>query len=177
MKFLRKNIGANSAANVTAENAAVASEDGELKLYISPINFGDHRIYDYEGADRRRFEKVRVVKLDNYMKDKGPVNFVKMDIQGAEADAIKGMEGIITKNRDIKLMIEYWSAGLKNFGSDPEKFLEYFKGQGFKFYDIIKCCKTGKWVENPVADYLRDYTPENDGATNIIFTRNEPDWI
>jgi FkbM family methyltransferase len=177
MKYLKKNIAANSAFNVTAERAAIASKDGELKLYISPVNFGDHRVFDYKGAEKRRSEAVQAVNLDNYMKGRGKVDFVKMDIQGAESDAIKGMNGIITNNSDIKLMIEFWPTGFKNFGADPVKFLEYFRGQGFKFYDIFKCYKTNIWVENSIADYIKDYTPENDGATNIIFTRNEPDWM
>lgn len=71
-----------------------------LGLYSSSkkINFTgtgkmDSKIDEYEGKDI-----IEVVKLDDILLDE-KVTFIKMDIEGAEIEAIKGAKNIIMKNK------------------------------------------------------------------------------
>jgi len=46
-------------------------------------------------------EKISVVKLDDFLseQEKGKITFIKMDIEGAEIDALRGMSEIIKNNK------------------------------------------------------------------------------
>jgi hypothetical protein len=45
-----------------------------------------------------------------------------MDIQGAEYNALKGMENILKKD-NLKVLMEFWGYGLKKSGSEPKVVL------------------------------------------------------
>jgi hypothetical protein len=47
---------------------------------------------------------------------------VKMDVQGAEAQALESAGALISEI-DL-MMLEYWPYGLRRMGSDPEKLLD-----------------------------------------------------
>lgn len=143
--LLKKNITANGYTNVVAVNQALSSKTGKAKLYLSPSNRGDHRIYD--SHDGRPSVEIQAASLDGYFKklDK-KVHFIKMDVQGAEAAALAGMKGLIRKNRGLKLVTEFSPGALKAFGADPKKYLKDLQALGFRFLEISEKNKSVKPV-------------------------------
>ncbi len=170
--LLEKNVKNNGYQNVILEQKAVSDRPGSMELFLSGENMGDHQIYKTSGRPARKSIKIKAITIDDYMKEKGKADFIKMDIQGAETAAVAGMRKFLNENRGVKMMMEFWPAGFKNFGSDPEIFLEMMGRMGFKFYDIISCTEDGKWEPSKAQDYINKYTPENDKHTNILFTRD-----
>ncbi len=177
--LLQKNVEANGYKNITIVPAAVSDHSGKLKLFLSDFNPGDHRIYNPEEktkdwaknnavydklvSGKRKVIDVPVISLDEFFKDhQKPISFVKMDVQGAEGGVLKGMIGILEKNKNIKIMTEFWPAGLKMFGVSSEEFLTMLEDLGFSFFEIDKVSK----------DFLLNkYTVDNNRSTDLLIKR------
>lgn len=105
LNFLQRNIEANKLNNITVVPKGIWSKKGKLKLYLSKC-IGRHSFFP-QWASSNKFIEVEVDTLDNILKELGVrrVNFIKMNVEGAEVEALKGMEETIKNNGDIKLAI------------------------------------------------------------------------
>jgi FkbM family methyltransferase len=123
-------------ANVVLEKKAVLSKSGSARLYQSQSNPGDHRVYDL--GDGRRSIPVEVVSLDDYFKrSKAPIDFIKIDVQGAEMAVIDGMNDILgdhSKTRNLQTLIEFCPLALEEFGSNASEFLKRLDCWGLKIH-------------------------------------------
>lgn len=124
----------NGYKNVILVQKAVSNKTGKLKLYLSEDNPGDHRIYN--SHDGRKSFEIEAIRLDDYFKDyDGKIDFIKMDIQGAEGWAIQGMLNLLKKNKTVKIVSEFWPIGLKRSGIEPDEYLKLLIELGFKLYE------------------------------------------
>jgi FkbM family methyltransferase len=134
--LLSKNVKINRLMNIKVINKAVADRTGTLNLYESDTNSGDHRIYD--SGERRKSIPIEAVKIDDLANDfTAPVKLIKMDIQGAEYFALKGMLSIIHRSNNLILCTEFWPYGLKMAGINPALFIELLFEEGFTLYEQI----------------------------------------
>src|SRR3989344_326562 len=163
--ILKKNIELNEYKNVVLIQKAVSDKCSKIKLFLADINTGDHRIYD--SHDGRKFIEVESIKLDDYFKDfRKNINFIKMDIQGAESCAIYGMQKLLKKNKNLKLTSEFWPIGLKNSGIEPSDYLKMLLNHGFKLYNIDEI--VGKIEQTNPKKLLKIYTPQKENFTNLL---------
>jgi len=133
--LLKKNVEINGYRNVILVPKAVTNKTGKIRLYLSDYNKGDHRIYD--SHDGRNSTEIEAIRLDDYFKNyNGRIDFIKMDIQGAEGGVIQGMPLLLQKTKNLKIATEFWPAGLKRFGIQPEGYLKLLLKRGFKLYHI-----------------------------------------
>ena len=141
-KLLRQNIDANGIQNVVAEQKAVWKKKDKIKLYLSPDNTGDHRIYQANvqpHPTNRQEVEVEAIRLDTYFaKIDSKINFIKMDIQGAECQALTGARRILSDNKDLKITTEYWTEGLEGAGTSAKEFIELLEWYKFKIYVLNK---------------------------------------
>jgi FkbM family methyltransferase len=105
LKFLRKNIQDNKLHNVVIVPKAIWSSQGKLKFFIAERT-GRHGLINDKDQDPNKFIEVEVDTLDNILKDVGisKIDFIKMDIEGAEVEAYQGMKETL-KNNNVKLAI------------------------------------------------------------------------
>lgn len=153
LDLLKKNIEANKYGNVQIIPAAVGDHNGEIEFFLSGSNPGGHQVWDMQKKisslpegdgrkllaerEKRRAMKVRLVALDDFLKDyTKPINFIKMDVEGAEGGVLAGMKNILENNPDLKFHFEFIPSIMRLFGTDPRKFLETFAGYGFRFYSL-----------------------------------------
>jgi len=101
---LRKNIALNGYANVTVVEKAVGDRSGQAELYLDEAHQGDHRLFD-TGMGRVR-QPVDVVALDDYFPAGQPLDLVKIDVQGAEALVLRGMQRILTQTPSLVVLME-----------------------------------------------------------------------
>lgn len=132
-QVLRKNIQVNNYKNIFPVKMAVSDKTGNVKLYISPENKGDHRIYDQKAG--RETVTIKSTTLDEYFKNQ-KVDLIKMDIQGSELDALKGAKKLINTNKNIKIITEYQADLLEANKSRPIDFLNLLTDLKFKLFDI-----------------------------------------
>jgi FkbM family methyltransferase len=114
MEILNKNIKLNKLNddNVIAINYAVHSKETKIKLY-TPEEKSGHTIYNTIVPGRIRSEKfieVNANTLDRLVEETGvkheDVNWIKIDVEGAEFEVLKGAHNILSKSKDIALLIE-----------------------------------------------------------------------
>jgi FkbM family methyltransferase len=111
-EMLDKNLKLNKVSNVTAINCMVGSKD----MHITHQEFLDMYITYQEflekgGTDKPQFGNtvIHVNSLDNLLiKEHGisEVNWMKIDVEGAELDVLKGAHNILSNSKRIKLLIE-----------------------------------------------------------------------
>ena len=59
-----------------------------------------------------------------------------MDIEGAEPNALEGMRGLIKRNRNLVLILEYVPEILERADRDPGKLLSLIRTLGFEMFLI-----------------------------------------
>lgn len=166
--LLKKNVEENGYKNVVLVDKAVSDTTGKARLYICKSNAGDHRTYDAD--DNRQAIDIQTVSLDDYFKEyNGKIDFIKMDIQGGEAKAIAGMSCLLKKNNCIKLLTEFWPAGLTESGVEPRECLNALTGMGFELFELDKRQNTIKPVA--VDDLLERYSQKDRKFTNLLISR------
>ncbi len=143
-KLLEASIKINKFNNVILINKAVSDKNGKSNLYLDQNEnqsddfnaSGGHSLVvtDY----RNKFIEVETITLDSYFQKEDTKNtkidFIKMDIEGAEPLALKGMRNIIINNPSLKLISEILPYALKASGTTAQVYLTNLSNIGFKFY-------------------------------------------
>jgi FkbM family methyltransferase len=167
--LLKKNIELNGYKNVTLVPKAVSNKTGKARLYLSEDNLGDHRIYD--SHDSRHFIEIETVRLDDYFKDfEEKVDFIKMDVQGSEPLVLEGMQGLLDRNQELRVLSEYWPSGMKKCNRSSEEYLKSLKKNHFELYNInginhrMKPCH--------ISEILQEYKGDED-YTNLFCIRKQ----
>lgn len=124
----------NKSANVVLNNKAVADKTGKVEIFTSHRLNVDHRTYKPEKYESSYF--IDAITIDDYLAENLKVDVIKMDIQGAELLALKGMKRVITENKNLKIITEFWPHGLKSAGSSASELLNYMADYGYKAYLI-----------------------------------------
>jgi FkbM family methyltransferase len=95
--MLLKNIKLNDIKNVITINKGLWSRDTELNLNIQ----SDRSSFLPETSESKTIVSTTVVSLDNELKRLkiNKIDFIKMDVEGAELEALKGSEKILRNNK------------------------------------------------------------------------------
>lgn len=165
--LLKRAVEASGYKNVLLYENAVSNDSGRGVLFFCEEHRGNHRIFD-DGTDRKRVE-IQTVALDYLFPPGKKIDLIKMDIEGAEATAQKGMKRILSENPDIKIMSEFCPYGLLKSGSDPREFLKSWIDLGFGIYLIDESRK--KLEKTSVEKLIRQFTGAQYG--NIFLSRNQ----
>jgi hypothetical protein len=117
---------------VVAEAKAVADRTATARLFVSARDMATHRIFAGGG---RRFVEVEAMSLDDYFRTRATrVDFVKMDIQGAEVLALEGMVNLLQANERVAILTEFSPYALAQMGGSAEAFLGRLAALGFTLY-------------------------------------------
>ncbi len=136
---------ANDAAydNVALNQVAVADVSGlELRIGIPNGDLGQASLVDHaEGSWRKgadiEYVQCRTITLDDYVArhDVKKVDFIKIDVEGAELSVLKGAEGILRAHRPI-IHLEYFVEWTKGFGYSLKDLVSSLQAIGYdNFYD------------------------------------------
>jgi FkbM family methyltransferase len=111
--MLNRNVKLNQLTNMLTLNYAVFSEETKIKLYVTSDKL-DPTIYNTILLNRaiykEKFVEVDANTLDNLLRQNGvkaeDVNWVKIDVEGAELEVLKGATNVLSRSENIALLIE-----------------------------------------------------------------------
>lgn len=80
-----------------------------------------------------REEKIRTIVLDKAVAtEEKDIHFIKIDVQGAEIDVLRGLEKTLGKPTLRYVFMEWDPTYMKNYGSSPEELHEFMQSAGYK---------------------------------------------
>jgi FkbM family methyltransferase len=118
--------------NVTLVPKAVSDRSGQLFIYTSPKLNVDHRTY--EVASYKERIAVDAVSIDEYVGGRFPVDFIKMDIQGYELHALRGLEKTVGANPTMVIFSEFWPYGFRQCGTSASLVYDYVRSLGLQMW-------------------------------------------
>jgi len=166
-ELLKKNITINGYENVTTINKAASNKIGKQELYLFEYNKAGHSLLNPEKGNDVKTTTIDTTTLDDYFKKLDfNVDFIKMDIEGAEAKALQHMSTIITSNKNIILMTEFFPYMLKKSGIEPEEYLNLLTNYGFNIFHMEK--KNRKLVPIDAKSLLKQFNIKKENRTNLL---------
>jgi FkbM family methyltransferase len=125
---------------ITALQCAVGAENGSIDLWLNNRHHADHRVI----TDRFRSihpgakgPSVPLVSIDSFLgRNPEPVSFIKVDVQGYELAVCQGMQGTLSRNPGISVVLEYMPSALCELGFVPAKLISFFVDRNFQTYRV-----------------------------------------
>ena len=138
--LLERTLYANRLAqhsNIVAVNALVSEAAGRKKLYYLPRFLGGATMSDvgHWGADKRSVE-LDAITIDDFLPPDLTVDLVKIDIEGHEPFALRGMRETIRRSPQIRIFLEFVEAFLAET-LPADSFAEEIEGLGFAICRIL----------------------------------------
>lgn len=146
-------------------NAAVSDQSGNVQLHASAFNSGDHQLFH---SGKRKAFTVACVTLDEFLETGTRVDMVKIDVQGAEAAVLRGMERILTENDAVTLIWELSPSQLREAGESAESVLNWLGEMGFSFTIVDDVSGD---IEPATISEVLERCP-SDSYVNIMSNRN-----
>jgi len=112
-RFLKKTVEANEFRNIHIENVGLGVSEQTLSLSI-----GSTAMTSIYGSDeQKQLEICQVVPIDRYVQERKipPPALVKIDIEGAETDCLRGGHQIFNQSKPV-MLIEFHSLELLKDG-------------------------------------------------------------
>jgi FkbM family methyltransferase len=144
-ELLEKNITANKLENIHVYKAAVWKENTTLFFEVTG-SMGSAITTDTDG---RNTVNVKAVRLKEYLKKN--IDFLKIDIEGAEYDVLKDIAPELLNVK--KLFIEYHGTYQQN--NELLEMLNIVHSAGFSFY-----------IKEAASIYDRPFVAKNNGTGN-----------
>lgn len=135
--ILIQNVAMNGFRNVTVWPYAALDTNRFMKLWLDSDNPGNHKLFN----DRKDSKSVAVeCKIVDELLNGLHIDFIKIDVQGAELQVLRGLKNTI-KNSAIKMIIEFYPYGIRNMKGRPIELLTSLINYGFGIYNIVKKSK------------------------------------
>jgi FkbM family methyltransferase len=131
---LQDNLKRNGYTNVQTVSCAISDKPGFLRMNV----FADCDLNsvaltaDYDVID------VPARTLDDSLDELGidQCHLIKMDIEGAEWFALRGIDRTLKRNPDLRMLIEMHNPQIRSLGGRPEELLQMLMDRGFTLYEI-----------------------------------------
>jgi FkbM family methyltransferase len=121
------NAKANSCMNLTVITSAVAAGPGTMTFRMAERSDFSSLFASMEEDMPFVTRTVETVAVDDVLKTGQHVDVIKMDIEGGEAAALRGMTATLGASRDLTLFVEFEPSALEAAGESPEDFLDQLK--------------------------------------------------
>jgi FkbM family methyltransferase len=125
--------------NVFLEPLALGDENRIVTLHTFPGLTTGHNSLSAMDQDNYETTEVKMVTLDSYLSEKGltRVDFLKIDIEGAELLFLHGARSLFKIDRPPFLLMEMALNTSKGFGYIPNDLIEFIRSQAaYRFFTI-----------------------------------------
>jgi len=129
-------------AMIRCNNFALGDSQGDVELNVFTKYAGAGSLSEFSEAFqielRERVRRIRVpIRVLDEMAELNDqrIDFIRMDVEGAEPLIVRGAKKIISRDRPL-LVLEFSTLMLRGAGHSPEAFLREFQNWGYKIYEI-----------------------------------------
>lgn len=163
--ILQKNVEENGWSNVTCLPFGASSSASSGTLYIDDNNLGNHSLA--VDSDRQSAQsQVRLIRVDSLFREMtDDVRLVKIDVQGWEAEVLRGMEGL--RGRLDFILLEFFPDALNAANESPSAFLDELYGWG-----RVSLFHQGSATEILSSGQLLDFCKEEGQADLLVSCRD-----
>ena len=142
-EMLNRNIKLNRLTNVIPLNYAAYSKETKVKLYVPDEESGYTIYHTLMERTGKKFVEVDAITLDYLLLQLNgiregvvEVNWIKIDVEGVEFEVLKGATNVLSKSKDIALLIEVH--GIDNY----RPLMEFLNSYNF-IVEFEKTYETG----------------------------------
>ena len=162
VKALRKTINMNH-FDVKVIDKAIYDHSGEIYFVQNgPWGFVKNEVFDED------YEKLDAICLDDYketeLRDVQKVDFIKMDIEGSEVSALRGMEQFTKKFGYPPILVEANAYALALQGETPSSLVMQGQKLGYMAYEL----RDGRLYPHSSRNFPMEY------CSDYIFIKGNP---
>jgi FkbM family methyltransferase len=155
---LQRNVEINAFSNVHTNNAALWREPTTLRLGLAADKADNAGAFGIDMVDAVAEVETRATSLDGYAEahEIPHVDFIKLDVEGAELQALHGMDHVLERDHPT-LLVEICRKTAARLGYDVQEIWDLLvDGMGYRGWAV------GLWTESEGAlTGLRDVTQQN----------------
>lgn len=133
--------------DVEVFQVALSEAEGEANFYVQPSRSGFSglklRGSNQEAAQDIEIIKVKLAKLDDIVPPDLPIGFIKIDVEGAELDALRGAESILRRCHPT-VLFECAKTSIKAHDVSPLQVYEFFHAYGYSLFLIKDWLSSGE---------------------------------
>lgn len=141
LSLLHRNIEINNLSNVTIIKQAVTNRKGTTKFGVSrdgamnSLSKTNHPEQQIE-----EWQTVKTISIDEFMQEFNipKINFIKIDVEGAEKLVLEGAKKLLSANRNITILFEASDLTSSSFGYSVKDFLQDIVVSGLSVYHLDK---------------------------------------
>lgn len=131
--YLFKKLQSKYGHRATLYNLALANEAGVAEFTVfkdRPAVSGlKAREFEYANYQQEKI-KVKIERLDDLVPAELPVHFIKIDVEGAELEVLKGARRILEQYQPV-VLFEFGKGGSELYGATPALMFDFFNELGY----------------------------------------------
>ena len=145
-RLMTRNVAENGFDNLVSSPLALSDRAGTARFHLAPGNRTASSLFEYAG-DHDAAVEVETARLDDVLAPDVIVDVVKMDIEGGEVAALRGMERLLPSVQS--LFVEYNPQALEAAGCGRDDLADVLSRSGFQLWAIDERGRSLQPFEKP----------------------------
>ena len=128
--------------NIHLYNLGTFDTKGEFKFHLPKNDHGQATMspHDCNSWKSREIDEVScsVIKLDEFtpISSLSKIDFLKIDVEGAELPSLQGAESILRKHKPL-LFVEVCKAWMKSFGYNAKELEAFLRSLSYNKFELV----------------------------------------
>lgn len=154
LELLHHNLSPELACGkVRIHPVALGNQVGEVTLYRHSDNTGKHRVYPSVLCQSNP-TKIEITRGDDL--ELGAIDFIKIDVEGFELEALRGLQATIKRSPNLHMLIEFAPVSMLEAGLPPDQLIELLADElGMHCFRYIR----GAWRRIPGVEIKHTLEP------------------
>lgn len=125
----------NPVGNIKIHPVAVSDHCGQVEFSLGPADHSGVSSIRPLGSKESIRVEVPCVAIDDYFADLERVKLIKIDVEGAEMMALRGMKKLLNRKHPY-VILEMTDKFLRDLGSSPEELIEFMADAGYTAHPV-----------------------------------------